>query len=76
MSARVPRRRCANRAACISARVGGLAGLFGWLPEPSLGIDAGRADIAPSNLGPRGTNTYLLNTTDLPSRAPARRLQY
>ena len=59
-----------NRAAWIAKRVDGkLPAFFGWLPRSRFGIEPVAADIAPFYTSARGgTNTYLLNTYDLPSR--------
>ncbi len=59
-----------NRAAWIAKRVDGkLPGYFGWLPRSRFGIEPVAPDIAPFYTSARGgTNTYLLNTYDLPSR--------
>jgi uncharacterized protein (DUF885 family) len=59
-----------NRAAWIAKRVDGkLPAFFGWLPRSRFGIEPVAPDIAPFYTSARGgTNTYLLNTYDLPSR--------
>jgi uncharacterized protein (DUF885 family) len=59
-----------NRAAWIAKRVDGkLSAYFGWLPRSRFGIEPVAPDIAPFYTSARGgTNTYLLNTYDLPSR--------
>jgi uncharacterized protein (DUF885 family) len=59
-----------NRAAWIAKRVDGkLPAYFGWLPRSRFGIEPVAPDIAPFYTSARGgTNTYLLNTYDLPSR--------
>ncbi|THD61542.1 DUF885 family protein [Phenylobacterium sp.] len=59
-----------NRAAWIAKRVDGkLPAFFGWLPRSRFGIEPVAPEIAPFYTSARGgTNTYLLNTYDLPSR--------
>jgi uncharacterized protein (DUF885 family) len=59
-----------NRAAWIAKRVDGkLSAYIGWLPRSRFGIEPVAPDIAPFYTSARGgTNTYLLNTYDLPSR--------
>jgi uncharacterized protein (DUF885 family) len=59
-----------NRAAWIAKRVDGkLPAYFGWLPRSRFGIEPVAPEIAPFYTSARGgTNTYLLNTYDLPSR--------
>ena len=59
-----------NRAAWIAKRVDGkLPAYFGWLPRSRFGIEPVDPQIAPFYTSARGgTNTYLLNTYDLPSR--------